>query len=609
MPFDPYGGYQAPAPISIPAPGIGSAGGTPAQSRGIAPSQTSGGASKKGTSVSGITPAAAPSPAASPSGSAPSSAAPASIFGAGDTFGKVGNASKNQYLSSLQSALQSGGLSVGQGQYQNQGFSWSNPNGSYSPGQALMANGQQFQTGANTPMKRNADGTYTAYFSDPQSGGTFSAIVSVDANGKVTQVSPGDYTAGQSNGARFGEALGGALAAIGPVAGAALGGAELTAALASGGGAAAGGALTASDLATSELASSQLAGSGLTAAEVAGASGAGVDAVLSGSGAGGVLSPASASIPLNEGGYNPALQAGGQGATTTDVTAGTTGAIPGSPASAPSSVFGQPVAAPSSALTPAAAPGAGVGGDAAAGLPGLDQLGSLPQLPVPPTFPQMAAGVDVGTAAAGGGVLDTLTNSAKSLGGKVLDYAQNNPAQAASIAATGYNAITQQQMQKNATSLGQEIQKLGIPLTQQSNQLLQQYAAGKLNPGDQMAIDQFIRQTTAQAKQYYANAGLGDSSMAQEAIQQIQMQGEQMRQSALQGYLQNATNLATAGNAQQTTGINAQISADQNLQDSQANILQALAAMAASQNKGVPGAPSTSSTPQTSSNTASGAGN
>jgi len=53
------------------------------------------------------------------------------------------------------------------------------------------------------------------------------------------------------------------------------------------------------------------------------------------------------------------------------------------------------------------------------------------------------------------------------------------------------------------------------------NQLLQDYQNGKLQPADQAAIDQFKTQSRSQMNQYLSNAGISDSTMAQEEMAKI----------------------------------------------------------------------------------------
>ena len=350
-------------------------------------------------------------------------------------------------------------------------------------------------------------------------------------------------------------------------------------------------------------------GGGTAATDAATAAGAGAsgtaatDAAIGGvGGASGTMAPSGTGTDsLAQGGYNPALMAGGQAAgTATDIVAPTTGAIQPSSVTPDASAVGAPVAStPLAGASPA--PGAGLNSGAGTGL-GTDPNAFQPNYGltnagVTPAY--QAPSYQLGTGGAGQGITPP-AGAAQNLGaggtpslldkatgalGKVGSYLGDHPLQAAALGMTGVNAYSQAKAAKAASDYANQMKQLGVPLTNASNQLLQQYANGQLNPGDQAKIDQFIQQNTAQVKQYYAQAGLGDSSMAQSAIQQVQQQGEIMRQQALTGYLSNATNLATAGNAPITAGINQQIASDANLQNSQSNILQALATMSAGQNK------------------------
>ena len=591
MAFDPYGGYQAPGANTLPLTG---AGGLPGKSSGTnlagsnAPATSPPANSAPKVPAGQLTPAAAPispspttggaaRPAPIAPGAAPTPTATPTPAGQGfqptaqGSYGAINNAAKNQTLVDVVNGLATGAVT-----YQN--------------GRLVNAQGVAGLGGSGVQVTPGANNTLNISFPDPGSEGTVHITATVDPQtGKVQPITnPGQqvtWQGGKPGGSNIGTDL---LDAAAIAAAVYTGGASLDALGAAGAadaGATAG--LTASDLATSELASSQLAASGLTAADVAGASGAGVDAILGGAGTGAAaLGPAAASLP--EGGYNPALLAANQGATATDV-------VPGelAPGNAVGSAAAPGAAGTPSALTPAAAPDAGVNAGAGTGLGGdTSGLNALPTSPTAPTatpVPQGALSPDMAVpdpTAAGSstGFMQKALDGASSLGSKALTSVENNPLQAAALGLTGYNMVSQQQAQKSAQDFANQLKQLGIPLNNASNQLLAQYASGKLNPGDQYAIQQFVQQNIAQAKQYYASAGLGDSSMAQQAIQAIEAQGQAMTSAALQGYLTSATNLATAGNAPITAGINQQIATDQQLQNSQTNVLQALAQMAAAQN-------------------------
>ena len=586
MAYDPFGGYQAPGGPALPPSassnflGNTSGSGTPAPQAApsSAPKIPAGEVSPKAASFQ---PAASTGGAAQPQGITPSSATPAATpatpatsapaAGQGFTptaqgsYGAINNAAQNQTLVDVVNGLATGNVT-----YQN--------------GKLVGAAGPGLG-GSGVNVTQGPNNTLNITFPDPGSEGTVQITAQVNPQtGKVEPITnPQQQVTWQGGkpGGFLQSGLGQGLLDAAGVAGLAFGGASALGLLGDAG-ATAGAGLSASDLATSELASSQLAGSGLTAADVAGASGAGVDAVLGGAGVGAdTLGAAAATLP--EGGYNPALLAANATGTASDATSAG-GLVAGNPVSAGATT--------ASALTPASAPGAGVDAAAGSGL-GADTTG-LNALPTSaPTVPPGALSADMAvpdpTAAANPpGLMQQALNGASSLGSKALNGIANNPLQAGALGLAGYNVLSQKQMQASASDFANQLKQLGIPLNNASNQLLANYAAGKLNPGDQYAIQQFVQQNVAQAKQYYASAGLGDSSMAQQAIAQIEAQGQAMTSAALQSYLTSATQLATAGNAPITAGINQQIAADQQLQNSQSNVLLALAQMAAAQNKNNP---------------------
>ena len=177
MAFDPYGGYQAPGGNTLPSNVLGSPAGNLAGSSGLAgvapaPSfsatQGGGASGSKGTSISGITPAAAPMPA------------PASAAGSG-SWGPVNNANANPYIPALQQALASGATigSIGNSQYQgasaNESGNYQGAIGQNTPNKfGIMTNGKQVDalSGATIAPVQGKPGTFQMTFADPGSEGT-----------------------------------------------------------------------------------------------------------------------------------------------------------------------------------------------------------------------------------------------------------------------------------------------------------------------------------------------------------------------------------------------------------------------------------------------------
>src|ERR1017187_2259695 len=81
-------------------------------------------------------------------------------------------------------------------------------------------------------------------------------------------------------------------------------------------------------------------------------------------------------------------------------------------------------------------------------------------------------------------------------------------------------AMSAVNMLKGSAPTDAQNQQSGISATQLQvgNQLISQYNSGQLNAGDSYNVAQWEQQQTQSVKDYYAKAGLGDSSMAQQAI-------------------------------------------------------------------------------------------
>ena len=120
---------------------------------------------------------------------------------------------------------------------------------------------------------------------------------------------------------------------------------------------------------------------------------------------------------------------------------------------------------------------------------------------------------------------------------------------------------------------------------QQGQRLIDQYNAGTLSPADSFNTAQWEQQQIEATKAYYQRAGLGDSSMAQQAIAGIQAQAASMRSQALQNYLNSGMSaLGTASNTLSPI-IQQQINADHQAQQAQQNFFTALANMTARSNQ------------------------
>jgi len=118
---------------------------------------------------------------------------------------------------------------------------------------------------------------------------------------------------------------------------------------------------------------------------------------------------------------------------------------------------------------------------------------------------------------------------------------------------------------------------LGAESAAQAQSLWKTYNTGSLLPGDQARIAQWQQSQTKAAKDYYAKAGLSDSSMAQEAIGQIGQQADSMRSQANQNLLQPAIQATGLANQYAQEMVNYQIMQDQQKQQAQQQFFSTIA--------------------------------
>lgn len=161
-----------------------------------------------------------------------------------------------------------------------------------------------------------------------------------------------------------------------------------------------------------------------------------------------------------------------------------------------------------------------------------------------------------------------------SLGQKALNSILTPQGALAGLA--GINMLTQK-----APQLNPNLMAGATPAQNASNQILQQYQSGQLNPADQYNIAQWEQEQTQAVQQYYQSAGLGNSSMAQEAVAQVSSQAQAMRQQAQQNLLQSGLSAAGVANSATGQAVSLQIQQDQQAQQAQQQFLQALALMSA----------------------------
>lgn len=88
-----------------------------------------------------------------------------------------------------------------------------------------------------------------------------------------------------------------------------------------------------------------------------------------------------------------------------------------------------------------------------------------------------------------------------------------------------------------------ELTTYTAPLKNAADQQLNQYSSGQLNKGDQLSLNQAAQSAKAVNNQYYASAGLGNSSQLANAQGQVANNTAISHQQMLNQYLTNATGL------------------------------------------------------------------
>jgi len=133
--------------------------------------------------------------------------------------------------------------------------------------------------------------------------------------------------------------------------------------------------------------------------------------------------------------------------------------------------------------------------------------------------------------------------------------------------------------QKQPAPQTQPLSNLSAPLAATSAQLIANFNSGQLTAADSQNISQWKQQQQASVKQYYAQAGLADSSMAQQAMAQIDAQAVQMTQQALNNYLQQGSSVAGVAAGPMTSAVTGQIAQNTEAMQQQQAFMTALAKM------------------------------
>ena len=177
------------------------------------------------------------------------------------------------------------------------------------------------------------------------------------------------------------------------------------------------------------------------------------------------------------------------------------------------------------------------------------------------------------TEAAGGGA--TAASEAPYIAGAANGGAAAtgmSTAQKIALGLAGVNAVAQK-----AQGLNPDLMAGATPAQTTSNKILDQYNSGQLNAADQYSIAIWAQDSKAKKQQYYAQAGLSDSSMATQDIAQIDAQAGAMRDQALQNMLQGGLNAAGIANTATGRAVDLQIQQDQQAQQAQRQFFEMLA--------------------------------
>jgi hypothetical protein len=145
-------------------------------------------------------------------------------------------------------------------------------------------------------------------------------------------------------------------------------------------------------------------------------------------------------------------------------------------------------------------------------------------------------------------------------------------------AGLGINAVNLIK-QLGTPNIQKQFQGLAGPTQAIAQQLMSNYNAGQLNASDAYQIATWSDQAKAQTQAYYAKAGLSNSSMATDALAQIDAQANAMRSQALNNMLSQGLQASGIANQSLSAGITAGAQSDQAAMNSMSNFLGQLAKM------------------------------
>lgn len=216
-------------------------------------------------------------------------------------------------------------------------------------------------------------------------------------------------------------------------------------------------------------------------------------------------------------------------------------------------------------------PQSGIDADPFSQSSGLPQSGVDPD-PFSPSAPQS------------NGLVDNLkTASNVKTGSDTVDKALKQLNSVAPYALMAMSAKGQGATKANGNNAAAQLNALAAPVANVESSLLSNFQNGQISAADQSAIAQWQQQQKAAVDQYYAKAGLSNSSMHADAVSKIGQQADAMRQQAVQNLLTGGLKAAGIAQGPQMAAIQAQLQSDQQSQLATQNFLQQLAKMMAAQ--------------------------
>lgn len=146
------------------------------------------------------------------------------------------------------------------------------------------------------------------------------------------------------------------------------------------------------------------------------------------------------------------------------------------------------------------------------------------------------------------------------IGQGMLDKAMGAATKYGPLAMAGIGGVMSQQAAKKASS---DLSNVGSTQRNAATSMLQNAQAGVVNPADAAKIAVWVQQAKAAATQYYASAGMSNSSMAQSAMASIDQQAVTMAQTSIQQSLSTAMQELNITDASQIAGIKASMASNQ----------------------------------------------